>query len=119
MAGLLNHDKDKIAKNPDKNVDVKATQVTREEAGFTDNESSKDTEFIPTFDVNMRMDKHTRNAVLALSKATAEKRTASEMVAILIEDYLKNASNRTKDIFNEFLNTFEEKDKLLYKLKSK
>lgn len=119
MAGLLNHDKDKVAKNPDKNVDVKATQVTREEAGFTDNESSKDTEFIPTFDVNMRIDNHTRNAVLALSRATAEKRTASEMVSILIEEYLKDTSTRTQDIYREFINAFEEKDRIMYKLKTK
>ena len=73
----------------------------------------------PTFDVNMRVDNHTRNAILALARATADKRTASEMVSILIENFLDNMTPQGLEVYQDFLDMLEQKDKLEYKLKNK
>ena len=74
---------------------------------------------VPTFDVNMRVDNHTRNAVLALARATADKRTASEMVSILIESFLDSMTPQGLEVYQDFLDMLEQKDKLEYKLKNK
>lgn len=74
---------------------------------------------VPTFDVNMRVDNHTRNAVLALARATADKRTASEMVSILIENFLDGMTPQGLEVYQDFLDMLEQKDKLEYKLKNK
>lgn len=114
--GMLHKKENETSPNdPDKHVEVKTKSLSREEVGFTDSQE----DLIPTFDVNMRLDNHTRNAVLALAKASADKRTASEMVSILVENYLKDSSERTKEIYNDLLNMYEERDKLSYKLKTK
>ena len=115
MAGLLNHKSDNISKKIDKNVEVKTKAITREEVGFTDVQK----EVIPTFDVSVRLDNHARNALLALAKTTAEKRTVSEMLSIMIESYSKNLSDNTLAAFSEYLEALEEKDKLSFKLKNK
>lgn len=114
MSNLLNHGNND-SKNPDKNVEVKANIISRKEAGFVD----KDIKSIPTFDVNMRIDNHTRNAILALSRATADRRTASEMASILIEQYLDKLNPQTLEVYQDFLEMLEEKDKMEYKLKNR
>lgn len=80
-------------------------------------QNSKNT--APTFDVNMRVDNHTRNAILALARATADKRTASEMVSILIENFLDKMTPQGLEVYQDFLDMLEQKDKLEYKLKNK
>lgn len=106
MSKLLNHND-----NPDKKVNVSVQSISRKDVGFVDNTS------IPTFDVNMRIDNHTRNAVLSLAKATADRRSATEMVSILIETYLETMTSQDKEVYNEFIDIFENKDKLVYKMK--
>ncbi|WP_282802531.1 DUF5388 domain-containing protein [Secundilactobacillus kimchicus] len=108
MSGLLDH-----GNNPDKKVNVNVNSLSRKQAGFVD------TETIPTFDVNMRVDNHTRNAVLALAKTTADKRSASEMVSILIETYLETLNPQSKEIYQDFVDMLENKDKLDYKMKNR
>lgn len=115
MGGLLKHGNDDQVKSPDKKVNVNVSSISRKQAGFGEDSVEK----IPTFDVNMRVDNHTRNAVLALSKATADKRSASEMVALMIESYLKSLTPQTRDTYDELVSMMETKDKLDYKLKSK
>lgn len=114
MSNLLNHNNDNN-KDPDKKVTIKAKQISRSEAGF----SNKPSPAVPTFDVNMRVDNHTRNAVLALARATADKRTASEMVSILIESFLDSMTPQGLEVYQDFLDMLEQKDKLEYKLKNK
>lgn len=109
MSDLLNH-----SKNPDKGVNVKAKSISRKDAGFG---NTPDVPVYPTYDVNMRLDNHARNSVLALAKATADKRTASEMMAILVEAYADNLEPQTEEIYQNFLKMFEEKDRLESKLK--
>ena len=115
MSGLLKHDNNDQIKNPDKKVNVQVSSISRKQAGFGEASVEK----IPTFDVNMRVDNHTRNAVLALSKATADKRSASEMVSLMIESYLESLTPQTRDTYDELVSMMETKDKLDYKLKSK
>ena len=74
---------------------------------------------VPTFDVNMRVDNHTRNAILALARATANKRTASKMVSVLIENFLDKMTPQDLKVYQDFLDMLEQKDKLEYKLKNK
>lgn len=74
---------------------------------------------VPTFDVNMRVDNHTRNAILALARATADKRTANEMVSILAETFLDKMTPQSLEVYQDFLDMLEQKDKLKYKLKNK
>jgi hypothetical protein len=113
MSGLLNHKNDD-SKKIDKNVAVKTKSITREEAGFTDVQK----DVIPTFDVSVRVDNHARNSLLALAKTTGEKRTVSEMLSVMIENYTNNLSDRTRESYNEYLSALEEKDKLSFKLKN-
>lgn len=113
MSGLLKHNDSE--KRIDKNVDVKVKQISREDVGFTDIEK----DVIPTFDVSVRLDNHARNALLALAKITAEKRSISEMLSIMIEDYSKKLNDNTINAYRDYLNALEEKDKLAYKLKSR
>ncbi|WP_076657697.1 DUF5388 domain-containing protein [Lactiplantibacillus plantarum] len=117
MSGLLNHgdNTDKKRENPDKKVEVSAATVSRSAAGFGHDSS----DVIPTFDVNMRLDNHARNAILALAKTTADKRTAAEMVTILIENYVSSLNPKTMDTYEELLNMLETKDSLNYKLKKR
>ena len=115
MGGLLKHDNDNQVKSPDKKVNVNVSSISRKQAGFGEDSAEK----IPTFDVNMRVDNHTRNAVLALSKASADKRSASEMVSLMIESYLESLTPQTRDTYDELVSMMETKDKLDYKLKSK
>lgn len=110
MSNLLNHSKD-----PDKNVKIKSNSISRKDAGFGDSIN----DHLPTFDVNMRVDNHTRNAVLALSKISSEKKTASEIVSLLIENYVEDLNPQSVEIYQDFVNMLEEKDKLNYKLKNK
>jgi len=112
MSNLLQHGD---GKNPNKKVDIKVKEISRTEAGFVDIPES----IIPTFDVNMRVDNHTRNAILALSRATADKRTASEMASILIESYLEKLNPQTLEVYQDFLGMLEDKDKMEYKLKNR
>lgn len=114
MSNLLNHNPGN-SKDPDKKVNIKSKQITRNEAGFGDTPSPA----VPTFDVNMRVDNHTRNAILALARATADKRTASEMVSILIENFLDKMTPQGLEVYQDFLDMLEQKDKLEYKLKNK
>ncbi|WP_034994708.1 DUF5388 domain-containing protein [Liquorilactobacillus vini] len=114
MSSLLNHKNDNT-KKIDKNVEVKTKSITRAEAGFTDVQK----DVIPTFDVSVRLDNHARNALLALAKTTAEKRTISEMLSIMIESYSKSLSENTMSAYNEYLEALEEKDKLAYRLKNR
>lgn len=118
MSGLLQHNSDiENNKNPDKKVEVKANAISRTAAGFGDSKNQGD--LIPTFDVNMRIDNHARNAVLALAKTTADKRSASEMVTILVENYLESMNPQSLDVYQELVTMFESKDQLNYKLKRK
>lgn len=110
MSGLLKHNGNKI----DKNVNVKTKSISRKDAGFVDTQK----DIIPTFDVSIRVDNHARNSLLALAKTTGEKRTVSEMLSIMIENYSSNLSERTRDVYNEYLSALEEKDKLSFKLKN-
>lgn len=110
MSSLLNHS----GTNPDKNVDIKVKSVSRQEAGFASSETP-----LPTFDVNMRIDNHSRNAVLALAKITADKRSASEMVSILVEEYLKELNPKAMESYTELVDAFEEKDKITFNLKKR
>ncbi|MEO3669622.1 DUF5388 domain-containing protein [Lactiplantibacillus plantarum] len=115
MSNLLNHGEnpDKKRENPDKRVEVSAATVSRSAAGFGQDTAN----VIPTFDVNMRLDNHARNAILSLAKTTADKRTASEMVTILIENYVSSLNPKTLDTYEELLDMLETKDSLNYKLK--
>lgn len=118
MSGLLNHNTDSKSKNnPDKKVEVKVNSISRAAAGFGDKKQQSD--LIPTFDVNMRIDNHARNAVLALAKTTADKRSASEMVTILVEKYLQTMNPQSLEVYQELVTMFEDKDQLSYKLKRK
>lgn len=114
MSNLLNHNPGNST-DPDKKVNIKSKQITRNEVGFGDTPSPA----VPTFDVNMRVDNHTRNAILALARATADKRTASEMVSILIENFLDKMTPQGLEVYQDFLDMLEQKDKLEYKLKNK
>lgn len=70
MSNLLQHKNDDNEKKIDKNVDVKTKSISRQDVGFTDIEK----DVIPTFDVSVRLDNHSRNALMALAKTTAEKK---------------------------------------------
>ncbi|MBT1150925.1 hypothetical protein DIS15_12320 [Levilactobacillus brevis] len=78
MADLLNHGKKK-----NKDVSVKVNTVTRQQAGFGDSTNSE--EEIANFDVNMRVSNHVRNSVLSLSKVIEGKKTASDVISILVD----------------------------------
>ena len=58
MSNLLQHKNDDNEKKIDKNVDVKTKSISRQDVGFTDIEK----DVIPTFDVSVRLDNHSRNA---------------------------------------------------------
>lgn len=109
MSNLLKHSND-----PDKNVNVNVNSISRQEAGFGD----KNIQHIPTFDVNIRVNNHTRNAVLALSKISPENKTASEIVSILVEKYVESLNPQSMEIYQDFVDMLEQKDKLNYKLKN-
>ncbi|WP_459783054.1 DUF5388 domain-containing protein, partial [Pediococcus ethanolidurans] len=47
------------------------------------------------------------------------KRSASEMVSLMIENYLESLTPQTRDTYDELVSMMETKDKLDYKLKSK
>ncbi|MVF16007.1 DUF5388 domain-containing protein [Fructilactobacillus sanfranciscensis] len=110
MSNLLDHGND-----PDKNVKVNVKSVSRKEAGFGDS----DNDLIPTFDVNIRVDNHTRNAILALSKISPDNQTASAVVAKLVESYTENLNPQSLEVYQDFADMLEKKDKLNYKFKNK
>lgn len=95
----------------------KVKSISRTDAGFGDKKQQSD--MLPTFDVNMRIDNHARNAVLALAKTTANKRSVSEMVSILVEEYLRSMNPQSLEVYQELVTMFENKDQLSYKLKRK
>ena len=96
------------------NGEIKLEKVSHINTNINNSKQS-----VPTFDVNMRVDNHTRNAVLALARATADKRIASEMVSILVESFLDNMTPSKLKIYQDFLDVLEKKDRLGYKLKNK
>lgn len=95
-------------------VSIEKTETKLNDTYTTDSKTNS-----ITFDVNMRVDNHTRNAVLALARATADKRTASAMVSILIENYLNSMTPQDLEVYQDFLDMLEQKDKLEHKLKNK
>ena len=74
---------------------------------------------LPTFDVNMRVENHTRNAILALARVNADQKTANEMAAILIANFLDKMTPQDLKAYQDFFNVLEQKDELECKLKNK
>lgn len=110
MSSILKHK----SKNPDKNVSVKAKSVSRKEAGF--GEEKKE---VVNFDVSVRMNNHTRNALLTLAKIKGSNVSSSSVISDLVDQYVEKMSPQDFKIYKEILNTFELKDELSAKLKSK